>query len=250
MGHAHVKLFPRHPQIRFRYRVHEQVAPAIRELGLPIRHSGAVVCHAHADRTAAGEQARGERNLRLALLDLKERPDDPFVWLTVGTTYLFRPGGLPAAIDFLTRSVTGLKSGSQNQLNAWLYLGQALGTSGDRLQEEQSYRQALVLFPDDAVLLTRLGNLCDRSGRLEEAAGHYHAALTRGRVRASAIHVRRGAENLALRLGQVYTRLGQRQRAERLWCEFLQGHPQAASVREALARSYADPYSITVEPGK
>ena len=32
MAHAHVKLFPRHDQIRFRYRIHEQVAPAIRAL--------------------------------------------------------------------------------------------------------------------------------------------------------------------------------------------------------------------------
>jgi glycosyltransferase involved in cell wall biosynthesis len=42
MGHAHAKLFPRHPAIRFRYRVHEQVAPAIRKAGLTIRASTAL----------------------------------------------------------------------------------------------------------------------------------------------------------------------------------------------------------------
>ena len=41
MAHAHIKLFPRHPGIRFCYRIHEQVAPAIRALGLPIRRTQA-----------------------------------------------------------------------------------------------------------------------------------------------------------------------------------------------------------------
>jgi tetratricopeptide (TPR) repeat protein len=100
------------------------------------------------------------------------------------------------------------------------------------------------------VLLVRLGNLCESAGRLEEAAGHYHAALARGRVRSSAVHVRRGDENLTLRLGQLYTRLGQRHRAERLWSEFLKRHPDAPAVRKALATSYLNPCSIIVGPAQ
>ena len=180
MGHAHIKLFPRHPQIRFRYRIHEQNSPAIRELGLPVLPSKAVVRHAHVDRSAAGEQARSQRNLRLALLDLAEHPDDPFVLLSIGTTYLFMPDGLPAAIDFLRRSVAGLQRRSTTQLNAYLYLGQALGTCGNRQEEEQVYRQALELFPNDAVLLMRLAHLCEASGRLQEAAAHYEALSRAG----------------------------------------------------------------------
>ena len=82
MGHAHVKLFPRHPGIRFQYRVHEQVVAGDPRLGLPIRPTTAVLRHAHADRSPAAERARAERNLRLAYLDLRERPRDPFVWLS------------------------------------------------------------------------------------------------------------------------------------------------------------------------
>lgn len=248
MGHAHVKLFPRDPHIKFCYRVHEQVAPSIRAAGLRIRPSGAVVRHASAGRSAQAQQARLERNLRLSLLDLQERPDDPFVLLSVGATYLFLPDSLPKAIDYLQRCVAACKRGSETQLNAWLYLGQALGTSGDRQREEEVYRQALELFPDDTSLLLRLGSLYERRGRLAEAAASYEAVLKQGRVRASAVHLRGGHAQAALRLGELHVRAGRRANAERLWREYLKRHPDAESVRQALAKSYLNPCSIVVGP--
>jgi glycosyl transferase family 2/tetratricopeptide repeat protein len=248
MGHAHVKLFPRFPQIRFRYRVHEQVAPAIRTLGLPIKRTKAVVRHANADRSAQSQAARYERNLRLALLDLREHPDDPFVLLSVGTTYLFRCDCLPSAIEFLERSVAACPSGAEIQLNAYLYLGQALGTSGDRGREEQAYREALTLFPDDISLLLRIGSICERRQRVAEAAECYAAVLQRGRVRLSAVHVRGGRLQAALRLGELHLRMGQRARAERVWQTFLQRHPDAIPVRKALEKSYLHSCSFLVGP--
>src|SRR5256885_12874630 len=120
-------------------------------------------------------------------MDYQERPDDPFVWLSLGTTYLFLPDGLPQAVEWLRRSVAVFRRGSPTQLNAYLYLGQALGTSGDRKQEEQTYREALQIFPDDAVVLRRLASLCERSGRLPEAARYYEQIVARGKLRASSV---------------------------------------------------------------
>ena len=234
MGHAHVKLFPRHEAIRFRYRVHEQVAPAIRDLGLPIKPTRAVVHHAHANRTPEGEQSRLERNLRLGLLDLAEHPDDPFVWLHLGTTYLFQPGGLELAVDYLSRSAAGLKSGSTTQLNAYLYLGQAHGTRGDRDRERETYQQALAAFPDDAVLLMRLGAVHENTGRLSEAADCYRTALARGKVRSSAVHLRRGHVQAALRLGSVLAKAGRPRQAESAFIQFLAKFPDETPIRQAL----------------
>jgi len=248
MGHAHIKLFPRDSRIQFCYRVHEQVSPALRALGLPIRKTSAVVRHANVDRSAMGQQARLARNLRLSLLDLKEHPDDPFVLLSIGTTYLFLPDSLPQAIDFLERSVARCKRGSEIQLNACLYLGQALGTSGDRKREEELYRDALKLFPSDIPLLLRLASLHERRGQLVQAAACYAQILQRGRQRSSTIHLRSGRERAALRLGELQVRSGQRARAERMWQHFLKQHPEATSVHRALERSYLAPCSIIVGP--
>lgn len=247
LGHAHAKLFPRREEIRFRYRVHEQVAPSIRQAGLAIRQSRAVVRHA-ADRSPAAEAARAERNLRLAYLDLQDHPRDPFVWLTLGTTYLFMTDCLPTAIYFLRRSAAGFRRGSAIQLNAMLYLGQALGTSGDRRQEENVYRRALASFPDDSVLLMRLAGLCERSRRSGAAVDLYRRILERGKIRVSAVHGRHTQLRAALRLGQLHLRIGQRQQAETLWRDFLARHPQATPVRRALERSLLNPSPIIVNP--
>lgn len=234
-GHAHVKLFPRHPAIRFCYHVHEQVAPAVNALGLPIKPSTATVHHAHADRSPQADAARMQRNLRLLMLDLAERPDDPFVLHNLGTTYLFLPEGLGRAAEYLRRSIAGFKTGSSIQLNAYLSLGQAYGTSGDRDAELHTYREALEHFPNDGVLLLRVGGLCERRGLLDEAADCYRTALERGRVRLSATHVRDGPVRAVLRLGRIYLKTGRRADAEQVWQQFLQKFPAEPTIRQALA---------------
>ena len=98
------------------------------------------------------------------------------------------------------------------------------------------YRQALESFPDDPVLLTRLGSLCANSGRLDEAAACYKSVLQRGRIRTSTIHVRGAPAHVVLRLGQLYLRMGRREEAQRLWRDFLQQHPDATAVNDALSK--------------
>ena len=244
-SHGHVKLFPRRDDLRFRYRIHEQVAPAINKLGLPIRGSRAVVRHV-ADRSRAAQAARRARNLRLALMDQAEHPGDPFVLISLGVTHLHLPDKLPAAIEFLRQSTEACPPGAQIQLSAYLYLGQALARAGQRNEEERVYRQALAIFADDAVLLTRLAQLCEASGRAAEAVQHYRAVLARGRVRTSAVRWTDNHIHVAVRLGQLYIRLGQRFRAERLWLDFLKRHPDAAAVAQALKASYLKTVSFVI----
>jgi len=248
MGHAHVKLFPRRDDLRFCYRVHEQIAPAIRTAGLPILKTGAVVRHV-TDRSPAAQAARRERNLKLALLDLAEHPDDPFVFFSLGTTCLFMPGKLPIAVDYLKRSIAGCQRGSEMQLNAHLFLGQAYGMSGDRQAEEQVYREALALFANDATLLRRLGDLAAAAGRLDEAVRWYETLLQSGRVRPSAVHVRGGPIEAALRLGQLHVRLGRPELARQIFRACLERFPKSALVRRALEQlPPALPASARVSP--
>jgi glycosyltransferase involved in cell wall biosynthesis len=244
-AHGHVKLFPRRDDIRFRYRIHEQIAPVINKVGLPIRTSRAVVRHV-TDRSAAAQAARRERNLRLALLDEKDYPNDPFVLLSLGITHLHLPGALPKATDYLRRSADACPRGAQIQLSVFLYLGQALGMAGLRSEEEQLYREALSLFKDDAVLLTRLGRLCESSGRMAEAMTFYRTVLVRGRVRTSAVRLTDNHIRIAQRLGQLYIRQGQRFRAEQLWRDFLKRHPRATAIEQALKASYLKTVSFVV----
>ena len=246
-SHGHVKLFPRRDEIRFCYRVHEQVAPAILGLGLPIRPSRAVVRHA-SDRSAAAQTARRERNLRLAQLDLAEHPGDPFVLLSLGITQLYRPGALDEAITHLRQSAETAAPSSPTQVSAYLNWGQALALARRPAEEESLYRAALAIVPDDAALLLRLATFYEKRGNLREAAAALHRLLARGRQRAGTLQVRTSPVQIALRLGKLYVRLGERERAERLWFAFLERQPKATAIRQALARSYLNSSTIIVKP--
>src|SRR5262249_35400022 len=75
---AHIRLSPTHPAIRWQYRVHEQILPALRRLGVVVRPSGVAVWHTGYEEPAV-HRRKQERNLRLLLQEQEERPDDPQV---------------------------------------------------------------------------------------------------------------------------------------------------------------------------
>jgi glycosyltransferase involved in cell wall biosynthesis/predicted O-methyltransferase YrrM len=73
----HVRLFPNAPEIRWRWRIHEQILPALREHGVPVRWSDVVVRHT-GYRDPAVKRRKLERDLRLLLLEYADNPNHPF----------------------------------------------------------------------------------------------------------------------------------------------------------------------------
>ncbi len=100
----HVRLFRNHPQIRWDYRVHEQILPAIRAAGGELRRSDVVIHHA-GFRDPARQEAKVDRNLRLLLIEARERPEDAFILFNLGSVYLGRGQG-EMALPLLQRSLS------------------------------------------------------------------------------------------------------------------------------------------------
>src|SRR5262249_22668493 len=99
----HVRLFRNHPQVRWQYRVHEQILPAVRAAGGDLRHSDVVIDHAgFAD--PAGQAGRVGRTRRLLRLNQSARPDARFVLFTLAAVYLGRAQPEPA-LPYLRRSM-------------------------------------------------------------------------------------------------------------------------------------------------
>lgn len=244
--HGHLKLFPRHPELRFCYRVHEQVAPAIKKLGLKLKTTELTVRHVNADRSPDGDAKRNERNLRLLQLDLAEHPDDPLVLMNLGLAYLHRKGGLSTAADYARRSIRGFQPGSPARINAYLILATTYRRLGDQEAELATCRQARAELPDDASVLLRLGAVCQRRGNLAEAAECYRSVLGSAKLHLSVFHVPDPRPQAVLRLGYLYLRTGQRERAERLWEEFLRQCPKEPAVARELAKLCLQPYTIIV----
>ncbi|WP_439623364.1 tetratricopeptide repeat-containing glycosyltransferase family 2 protein [Gemmata sp.] len=82
-----VRLFRNAPGVRWEYRVHEQIRPAIERAGGRVREAGVAI--RHLGYTDAAERHRKlVRNLRLLELDRADSPDDGFLLYYLGASYL------------------------------------------------------------------------------------------------------------------------------------------------------------------
>jgi hypothetical protein len=99
----HVRLFRRHPALRWRYRVHEQILPSLRALGGTVRWSDVVVHHTGYQDSAL-RQTKLERDFRLLGLEHAENPGDPFVLFNLGMI-LHEWGRCDEALPYLNESL-------------------------------------------------------------------------------------------------------------------------------------------------
>jgi GT2 family glycosyltransferase/tetratricopeptide (TPR) repeat protein len=99
----HVRLFRNHSNIRWKYRVHEQILPAVRRQGAEVRATEIVIEHVgYLD--PALRARKQERDLRLLRLDLEDNPDDPFTLFNLGWSYE-ESGRAGDALPLLERSL-------------------------------------------------------------------------------------------------------------------------------------------------
>lgn len=82
-----VRIFRNHPKIRWDYRIHEQILPAVNCQGGVVRWSDVIVDHTgYQDPTL--RQGKLARNLRLLEFEVAEKPDDSFALFNLGWTLL------------------------------------------------------------------------------------------------------------------------------------------------------------------
>jgi glycosyltransferase involved in cell wall biosynthesis/Flp pilus assembly protein TadD len=83
----HARLFPRLPQIRWEYRVHEQIVPSLQRNGCYLEFTSIKIRHlGYEDATRLA--AKSARDLRLALRDAVDHPTDPVVQYNVAHGYV------------------------------------------------------------------------------------------------------------------------------------------------------------------
>jgi glycosyltransferase involved in cell wall biosynthesis len=151
------RVFPRHPEIRFRYRVHEQLChpPSLAQVITPVRiyHWG------YEDKKL--RQAKARRNLTYLLADLQERPEDFYLRYHL-TRHHFFAGELE---------------------EAWGQLQVVLATPGLEAQNPEIARHARLLaallrdrLDDPAGALRQFGDLVEQYP--DYGLAWYHLGLT------------------------------------------------------------------------
>lgn len=236
----HVRLFPVREEIRWMYAVHEQILPALRQAGVPVRWTDVTVRHTgYTDPEIRGRKlGRDEAILRA---ELAERPDDPFVRFNLGSIAVEREDW-PEALGLLRASLAG--SAPEDSITRKLYAlvarcHQALGEIDSALV---ACEEGLALDPDDAELLFRKAVVHRRRGEAVEAEACWGRVLTRRRPEKFASvdagifgHLtRRNLAALAEERGDLAA-------AARLWQEVLAecpGDPEAVAMRDRMGGAF------------
>jgi tetratricopeptide (TPR) repeat protein len=233
----HVRLFRNHPAIRWQYRVHEQIAPAINLQGHPIRPVDIVINHSGYDDPHV-HRRKLQRNARLLELDLQDRPNDAFVLFNLGTAYE-ELGRTAQAIPLLRQSLhlsPPEYSTVRDTYAALLQCHRRLGAGNDAWAVCLEGRRR---FPDDVALLFWQSQLLRDQGDLAAAEncltelvrmqpGRYFGAADAGIRKYVAPHT----------LGLIYWQQGRVQDAEKQWQALVAAHPDYKDSWLMLAEVY------------
>src|SRR5947209_8484012 len=151
----HVRLFPNHPQVRWQFRVHEQVLPSLRAVGGEVRWSDVVIQHSGYQDPDQTRRKR-ERNLRLLQLQDQDEPDHPFTLFNLGS--VAQDLGRPAeALALLRRSLERSQPSDSIVRKLHAQIAQCHRHLGQLDQALAACRQGRGLYPDDVELLFQEG---------------------------------------------------------------------------------------------
>jgi tetratricopeptide (TPR) repeat protein len=147
----HVRLFPNHPDIRWRYRVHEQILPGVRGLGGDVVQTDVVIHHVGYQDPHLRRQKQ-QRDLRLLQLDHADHPDDPFILFSLGWAH--EEMGRPAeALPFLRRSLERSHPSDSIVRKLYTLVMDCHRQMGQRAEALRACHQGRRYYPDDAQLL-------------------------------------------------------------------------------------------------
>jgi glycosyltransferase involved in cell wall biosynthesis len=162
-----VRIFRNLPEIRWDYRIHEQILPSVNRAGGVVRWTDVIVDHVgYQDATVRRKKL--ERNLRLLELDNAERSDDSFSLFNLGWT-LLDLGRTADAFPRLRRSLETAKPDSSILRKLHHLLAVAQRQLGSPEEALKACQEGLKRFPDDAELLLEEGLMLRDRGDLAGA---------------------------------------------------------------------------------
>jgi glycosyltransferase involved in cell wall biosynthesis len=146
----HARLFRKQPGVGWRFRIHEQILPALQEAGAKVVFTDIVLRHFGYQNPACRKQ-KLERNLHLLLIEHQERPDEAFTLFNLGGTYL-DAGDVGTAMPYIQKCIEHAPKGASFLAKAYVLLAQIQRSLG-HVENGLGYcREGKALFPKDVEL--------------------------------------------------------------------------------------------------
>ncbi len=233
----HVRLFRNHGDIRWKYRVHEQILPGVRATGGDVRWADVVIHHTgYQDPALRGRKL--ERDLRLLHLEDAEHPDDPFTLFNLGSVFN-ELGRHAEALPKLERSLARSHPSDSIVRKLYALICQCRRQLGQKDQALTACREGRTHYPEDAELLFLEGLVLRELGRRNEA----EAALLRLLAGSEKPHF--ASVDIALRgykarqnLAVLYQEEGRTTEAEAQWRAVVQERSDFLPAWLGLAELY------------
>jgi tetratricopeptide (TPR) repeat protein len=175
----HVRLFPLLEGVRWTYRVHEQILPALKRAGVPVQWTDITVRHTgYSDRTLRSRKL--DRDGRILREELAERPDDPFALFNLGALAIKR-AEWDEALRFLRRSLAGSAPTDSITRKLFALIARAHQMRGDSQSGLDCCAEGLSLDSEDAELWFRKAVVHRQRGESREAEECWCMILTLSR---------------------------------------------------------------------
>jgi glycosyltransferase involved in cell wall biosynthesis len=232
----HVRLFPRHSGLRWEYRVHENILPAINRLGGEIVWTD-VTIHHYGYLDSGLRDRKRRRDHALLAKNLEESPDDPFIHFNLGHSFI-DSGQLDLAAKHLRESIARSEPHYSQVKKAYVLLAQVERGRGDGGAALSVIDEGRKHHPGNPELLYFSGVYLQELGRLEEAAARFRTILeTRAWVKEfSSFDIGILGHKAKHRLAQVLFHLKRTVDAEALLREVLESHPEYVPAMEDMGR--------------
>jgi glycosyltransferase involved in cell wall biosynthesis len=229
----HIRLFPVREDIRWTYRVHEQILPALRRADITIVWTEIEVRHTgYVDKGLRGRKL--ERDYKILIDEVRDHPDDPFILFNLGSIAVER-SNWPDALAFLQRSLA--RSAPTDSITRKLYalISRAHQMTGDTGAAIRTCEDGLALDREDAELLFRKGVIHRHRGESAEAEACWRRILTLRRPEKFS-SVDQGIYGHLTRrnLAALAAERGDHAEARRLWAEVLAECPSDPEATRIL----------------
>jgi GT2 family glycosyltransferase len=147
----HVRLFRNDPRHRWTHRVHEQILPALHFTQAEKRFADVELKHlGYADPEML--RRKGERNLRLLLMEYQDQPHHPYTLFNLGNSYL-ELGKYAESLKFLRESIAASDPGDSIVRKLYVLVARCHQGLGQPAEAIAACVEGRKYYPDDAELL-------------------------------------------------------------------------------------------------
>lgn len=181
-----LRLFRNDPSIRFRHRIHEEVATTVqaylRRQGLRLRHLASTVLHLGYTRERAEARDKKQRDSRLLRRSVTENPADFYSWFKLLELARFWSDG-DMARQVASDCLPLLEGAGPTALAGEAFGGELVALLAGALHSDDPSRARQLMARWESALLPsaafelRAGELAERQGHFQEASQRFHRCL-------------------------------------------------------------------------